>query len=187
MRSGQGSDAMKIDREELRKLVREALREALGGAGTTTSRSGAPAAVRSAEPPGQGDFQRQLRNAVARGKPAEITIAARSREDLDRFAREIATASAEPDIRAAILAGTIGFLPIGPAGPAAAPASPVAPPARTATGAAYEMKSGVLSEMKLVEIARTHKRIAVGADVVLTPLARDKARELKVELTRQKP
>ena len=56
-----------------------------------------------------------------------------------------------------------------------------------AAGGAYEIKSGVLTETKIVEIARTHKRIAVGADVVLTPLARDKARELKVELTRQKP
>ena len=49
------------------------------------------------------------------------------------------------------------------------------------------MKSGVLSETKVVEIARTHKRIVVGAEVVLTPLARDKAREMKVELKRQKP
>jgi hypothetical protein len=49
------------------------------------------------------------------------------------------------------------------------------------------MKTGVLSETKLVEIARSHKRIALGAEVVLTPLARDKAREMKVELTRQKP
>ncbi len=33
------------------------------------------------------------------------------------------------------------------------------------------MKSGVLSETKIIEIARIHRRIAVGADVVLTPLA----------------
>ena len=49
------------------------------------------------------------------------------------------------------------------------------------------MKTGVLSETRVVEIARTHRRIVLGAEVVLTPLARDKAREMKIELARQKP
>ncbi len=178
---------MKIDREELRKLVREALKEALGGGAVPAARQATPAPGAHAGTSGQGELQRLLRNAVSRGKPAEINVAMRSREDLDRFAREIAEASAEPDIKAAILAGAVGFLPVGPDEPASAPTTRAAPPARTGAGSVYEMKSGVLSEMKVVEIARTHKRIAVGAEVVLTPLARDRARELKVELTRQKP
>lgn len=178
---------MRIDREELRKLVREALREALGGGAAPPTRQAAPAQAAQAGMSGQGELQRLLRNAVSRGKPAEINVAMRSREDLDRFAREIASASAEPDIKAAILAGAVGFLPVGPAEPASAPTTRVSQPARITSGAVYEMKSGVLSETKVVEIARSHKRIAVGVDVVLTPLARDKARELKVELTRQKP
>ena len=55
------------------------------------------------------------------------------------------------------------------------------------SGGTYEIKSGVLTETKVVEIARSHRKILVGGGVVLTPLARDKARELKVEIERQKP
>jgi hypothetical protein len=54
-------------------------------------------------------------------------------------------------------------------------------------GGTYEVKSGVLSEPRIVEIARSHRKIILGAEVVLTPLARDKAREMRIELTRQKP
>ena len=49
------------------------------------------------------------------------------------------------------------------------------------------MKTGVLTETRVVEIARSHRKIVLGTEVVLTPLARDKAREMRLELTRQKP
>ena len=84
-------------------------------------------------------------------------------------------------MKAAILAGSVGFLPVG------APSAAVTVPQPKVSDATYEMQSGVLSETRLVEIARTHRRITLGAAAVLTPLARDKAREMKIELTRQKP
>lgn len=52
---------------------------------------------------------------------------------------------------------------------------------------AYRMDSGVLSEAKVVELGRGHTTILVGGGVVVTPLARDKAREMKLEIARQKP
>lgn len=179
----------RIDREDLRKLVREALKEALGGAGQVMRGQPPASPPGNGEKAGQGELQRLLRNALARGKPTEINVAMRSREDLDRFARDIAKASAEAEIKAAILAGTIGFLPVGPVAEAAppAPGRPMSPVQLTKGAAAYEVTFGVLSESRVVEIARSHRKIVVGAEVVLTPLARDKARELKVELTRQKP
>ena len=176
----------RVDREELRLLVREALREALG-----TGAKPAHAPVRTdapPPPPKAGDLVQSLHKAVSEGRRAEISVAVRSRDDLDRFARDIAEASAEPGIKAAILGGRVGFVPVGGATasappPAARPAAPSPAPA----GGTFEMKTGVLTETRVVEIARNHRRIVVGAEVVLTPLARDKVREMRLELARQKP
>jgi hypothetical protein len=180
---------MKIDREELRRLVREALREALGGTAPTAARAAPPpprsqAAAPAATARPEAGFAATLRAALAARRPARVAVSVRSSAELDGFARDVAADSSQPDLRAAIASGDLGFDLAG--GPAATQV-PSAAAKVASTGTPYEMKSGVLSETRIVEIARTHKRIAVGADVVLTPLARDKARELKVELTRQKP
>ena len=42
-------------------------------------------------------------------------------------------------------------------------------------------------ETKVRDAARAHAKIVVGVGVAITPLARDKARELKVQIERQKP
>ncbi|MCB1499958.1 MAG: hypothetical protein KDK07_09245 [Bauldia sp.] len=174
----------RIDREELRLLVREALREALGaGAKPATA-----AAKTSVPPPKANSLAAAIHRAVSAGRRAEIDVAIRSRDDLDRFARDIAEASAEPGIKAAILGGRVGFQPVGGVA-AAAPPPPGRPaaPGPAPAGGAFEMKTGVLTETRVVEIARSHRKIVLGTEVVLTPLARDKAREMRLELTRQKP
>jgi hypothetical protein len=172
----------KIDREELRTLVRQALKEALGGGAT-------PAAKTVAEPPPssapklaaepRASFAATLRAALAKGRPAHVAVPVKSADDLGLFARDIAEASGHPDLKAAILSGDIAFDIAGSLATSAAKA--------VAAPGAYEVTSGVLSETRIVEIARTHRKIVVGGDVVLTPLARDKAREMRIELTRQKP
>jgi hypothetical protein len=163
-----------IDREELRALVRQALKESLGPA------------IAVAPVVDQG-LAADLRAALARGKPAKVPVAAGTGADLDRFARGIAEACGDAEIKAAIVGGDVRFEPVQaaqPGKPAAAKAAPTQVPAK---GGAFEMTSGVLSEVKLVEISRTHSKILIGSDVVMTPLARDKARAMKVELVRQKP
>jgi len=156
-----------IDREELRALVREALKESL-------------AASASASTPAADGLARELRAALARERPARLSLSVGCSADLDRFAHGIAEACGDDTLRAAILAGDVRFELARTAVPAAKPPVP-------ARGGAFEMSSGVLSEAKIVEISRTHKKILIGSDVVMTPLARDKAREMKVELVRQKP
>jgi hypothetical protein len=180
---------MKIDREELRKLVREALKEALGEAVPAARTAPQPprsqaAPVAATARPAAG-FAATLRAALAQSRPARVAVSVRSSADLDRFARDIAEAASHPDLKAAIASGDLGFDLAG--GQAVARGGPTAATKAAAMGGTYEMTSGVLSEAKIDEIARTHKRIVVTGGVVLTPLARDKAREMKVELTRQKP
>ena len=160
----------KFDREELRTLVRQALKEALGAGAASKPTASVPAAPPPPQATGLGT--------AIRGGRKEIGVAVDTADDLARFARDVAEASADPTVKAAILAGNVRFVP---AGARAVPAAP------SQSASAYELKTGVLSETKLIEIAKSHRRIALGAEVVLTPLARDKAREMKVELTRQKP
>ena len=51
----------------------------------------------------------------------------------------------------------------------------------------YRLESGVLTEAKVAEIGRSHAKILISGEVAVTPLARDKARALKVTIERQKP
>lgn len=162
----------RIEREELRQLVRQALKEALGGAG-------APAASAPA-----GDLVGEMRDALRRGRPAKLAVAVATSADLDRFARAIAEAAGAADLKAAIAAGELRFeLAAG----AASPPPPAAGQAKAASGGTARIEAGILGEARLAEVARAHRKIVVGNDVVVTPLARDRARELKVEIVRQKP
>jgi hypothetical protein len=153
----------RIDRDELRSMVRQALKETLGAKGD------APAEA-------AGDLASEIKAALARGKPAKVKVAA----DPDTFARGILAAGEDSVLKKAILAGDIRFEIAGGAEPK--------PAAKGGTrGGSFHMESGVLGETKIVELARTHSKIVVGGDVVVTPLAREKARQLKVEIARQKP
>jgi hypothetical protein len=49
------------------------------------------------------------------------------------------------------------------------------------------LERGVLTESKVAELAGFHAKIIVGPEAVVTPLARDKARELKIAIERHKP
>ncbi len=172
----------KIDREELRALVRQALKDALGAGAAPAARSAGPIPTPPSALPRPDGADDALRRTLAEGR-GEVSVAVRTSDDLGRLARAVAEACAEPQIRTAILEGRVRFLPAG--GRPDTSAQPA--PQLRAPGAAYEMESGVLSETRLLAIARTHARINLGAGVVLTPLARDKAREMKIELARQKP
>jgi hypothetical protein len=157
----------RIDRDELRSMVRQALNETLGAKGD------APAET-------AGDLASEIRAALARGKPAKVGVAVRSASDLDQFARGIVAASEDAVLKKAILAGDVRFEIAGGAEPKTV--------AKGGTrGGSFHMESGVLGETKIVELARSHSKIVVGSDVVVTPLAREKARQLKVEIARQKP
>ena len=159
----------RIDRDELRQMVRQALKETLGAGGASGD----------SQPAG---LVAELRAALGRGRTATIAVAVRSAADLDRLARGLLDAGDHADLKAAILAGDIRFEP---AGEEVGQKKTVA---RSATKEdAGHFESGVLGETKIVELARSHRSILIGRKVVVTPLAREKARQLKIELVRQKP
>jgi hypothetical protein len=60
-------------------------------------------------------------------------------------------------------------------------------PAPAIKGGQFRIDQGMLNEMRIAEIGKQYSRVLVGPEVVVTPLARDRARELKLELVRSKP
>jgi hypothetical protein len=150
-----------IDKEELRQLVRDVLRSSLQG-------DGAPSA---SQPP--GNFIEAIRQALLPGGSGVVTVAA----ELDGFAREIVNAAAHEDLKSAIMTGRVTFK--------RKDASQGQPPVMK--GDQFRVDQGMLNEMRIAEIGKQYSRILVGPQVVVTPLARDRARELKLELVRTKP
>jgi hypothetical protein len=70
-------------------------------------------------------------------------------------------------------------------------AGPPLPQAASSAGAgrdgAHRFDGGVLGERQVAELGRKHARIVIGPGVAVTPLAREKAREIKVEIVRETP
>lgn len=149
--------------DDIRLMVRELLRELL------------PAVLGT----GQGLAERLRR--AARADRGEVSVPVRSDADLDAFARAVADASRDATTLEAIAGGRVRFRlentsPASPA-PAKAPA-----PARTEG----RIDAGVLSEKRVAELAKGHTRLILGPRVVLTPLGRDRARELGIEIVRSR-
>jgi hypothetical protein len=128
--------AERIDREELRLLIREALKEALG----TTS-----------QPP--------LREKDREGKGSTAQRASPSPSALSQHAGKSNAVSRSTGQERS---------------------------APTPNGE-YRLASGVLTEARVAEAGKTHRRIKIGAEVAVTPLARDRARQMKIEIVREKP
>ena len=153
-----------IDRDELRNLVRAVLR-------STLQDGAAPPA-----PPPSNTIER-IRAALLPGASGQVTVAG----DLTSFARDMVVAAAHEDIKAAIMSGRVVFASDGGDGMKArhGPDNPV-------VGGMPRIAEGILNEHRIMEIGKTHGKVVIGPEVVVTPLARDKARELKLELVRSK-
>ena len=154
-----------IDRDELRSLVRDVLRSAL------REQTGKVAVT----PP--GTLVERIRAAVLPGGDGRVLV----EDDLAGFARGIIAAAAHEDLKAAIMSGRVAFVRDETEATARRPAeNPVG------AGPGFRISDGILNEMRVAEIGRQHRRLVIGPEVVVTPLARDRARELKLELVRAK-
>ena len=149
-----------LSAEELRAAVRAVLREVLPDAGA------APA-----------------------GPSNEVVMATDA--DLTAFVRRVAALCEDPGQRAALLDGRHGFRLAG--------ASPglvtvAAQPPRPADAAASQpprptdvrIDRGAVTERTVVKAAADGTRLVLGRGAVLTPLARDKARSLGVEIEKER-
>ena len=151
-----------IDRDAIRAMVRQVLRDALPEA--VRERVTAEVAAKAA-PAAAGET----------GKVEEVSIA--SDADLQSFVRRIASLAADPKQREALQSGRIRFrlkrAHKAPQSEAAAPG-----------GGGERVDKGIVNERRVLAAAKAGKRLVVGKGVVVTPLARDKARQLGVQIER---
>jgi hypothetical protein len=153
-----------ISSHEIRQLVREALRELVPGGRAQPEAAG-------------GTLLSRLRAALSDDTRSSVEIRIDNASDLDAFARDLL--QAPEDIRVGILSGKIG-LSLAQRGQGAVSAAPVRP--RTS----HQIAKGVVTEIMVADIGKTSNRLIVGKGVVVTPLARDRAREMKIEIVRDR-
>lgn len=158
-----------LSSNEIRQLVREALRELLPAARSTPGAGGG------------GSLLSRLRSALSEAKPAPLEVRIDSAAELNAFARDLL--QAQEDVRVGILSGKIQF---GLAARGGGAAGVAAPAAAAAPRGPHQILKGVVTELMVAEIGKSHDRLVIGKGVVVTPLARDRAREVKLEIVRER-
>ncbi|MEK7862858.1 MAG: hypothetical protein AAB295_06285 [Chloroflexota bacterium] len=102
-------------------------------------------------------------------------VALRSDADLDAFVRALVRRSENPRNRMAILSGKVRFQL------AAAPA------ASASAAPAIRVEMGAVTERAVKEAAKAGARLVLSPRAVLTPMARDCARSLGIDIEKEKP
>jgi len=151
------------DSDALRALVREVLRELVPTARVPVAAAERPAAEPSA--------------------PRIEAVSVANDVELQAFVRRLVALSADPVAREALRTGRHGFRLANGCARRAGNGRAETGPAQS-TGA-ERIDKGVLSESKVIALARAGRTIVVGKRVAVTPLARDKARQLGVKLERE--
>jgi hypothetical protein len=144
--------------EDARELLRELLAEALNG-------SNGHAVAPQVPPPPVAAVHRPSTWEAPAGEVERVTLA--GDDDLNRFVRDLLTRAD----RDAILAGRVRFT-LGQ-GTTAAPSG------------ATRVERGAVTERTVAAAAKAGGRLVLGPRAVLTPLAREKARALGIEIERE--
>jgi hypothetical protein len=160
------------EREAARELIRELLAEAL--AAPNGNGHGGEAAPAVYPPPPVAAVHRPSTWAA----PAAEPVTLRGDEDLDRFVLALLARFEDAAQREAIRAGRVRFTLGGPAAPERG--------GTPAAGGAIHVARGAVTERKVAEAAKAGARLVLGPAAVVTPLAREKARALGIELERER-
>jgi hypothetical protein len=171
-----------IDRESMRRMVRDVLREALPeaikakGALRAAAEKAAVAASSAAHVAPAAKAAHSARPAPSDRQGAAEEVSLESDQDLTKFVRRLMQLLEDPTAREAIKTGRHQFK-------LKRPAVAVAPQVRP-TGTVEKIIKGVVKENTVVAAAKVGARLLIGKGVVITPLARDKARQLGVQIER---
>ena len=174
-----------LSHDEIRRMVRELLRDAVAAGGAPSPPETRPAAP--GQPPEVGGLSERVRAALSGGGGIEIAIAGDA--DLNAFARQVALCALERDLLGAIASNRVRFrLASGarPTAQAGMESDAARLPADRDDGA-YRWERGLLSETKVTEIARSHSKLVLGRQALLTPLAWDRVRSLGLQVVRMRP
>jgi len=110
------------------------------------------------------------------------TVVITSQGELDRAVRRILSDSMDPRLRGAIEHGELSFVLGAPTPPEGGGASPRE---RSGGGTVHRVDRGAVTEKHVRAAAQAGAVIMTAARVVVTPLAKDKARSLGVVITKE--
>jgi len=177
------SNRTAIDREALRGLIRQVLQDAVPAdlqqklSAALKSKAVAPKATKAAES-----------TASAEQRTENISIT--SDADLDRFVQRLLALLEDAGGRDALRSGRIKFR-LAKSGHRSSAAfkhpqreERHQPAAAPSTGG-HRIDKGLVAERHVVAAAKSGKKLTVAKGVVVTPLARDKARQLGVVIERE--
>jgi hypothetical protein len=122
---------------------------------------------------------KEERKAPAAAASSEHRVRIASDADLAAFAKQVLGLAADPNVQKRIAAGQYPFKLDGGQSPPPTAAPSSAGPAR--------IDKGVVTESALIKLPRGTRRLQIGAEVSVTPLARDKASSLGITIERMKP
>jgi hypothetical protein len=152
-----------VDREAIRALVRQVLRDAL------------PEAVREKIAAQAADAAAPKKKTEVRAAESEASkvegVAITTDAELAAFVRRVI------EEREAIQSGRLKFRLKRARKSAETESAP--------RGGSERIDKGIVTEKRVMAAAKAGKKLVVGKGVVLTPLARDKARQLGVEIERE--
>lgn len=168
---------MSINRDDLRALVGEVVREAVRDAKAAAKTPGPvavapPPAPAPAAPPTAAD-QMGLQPTgprAADGKIRTETVQLANDRDLDNFVRKLLRLFESPKTRADLKAGRLSFRLAGSA-------------RSSGGGAIHRIDTGAVTERQIAALAGG--TLVLGRKAVLTPLAREKARTLGIKIEKE--
>lgn len=161
---------MSIDRDALRQMVREVIREAVGD----LARPGPVAPVPPAPaPPPPAQAGPVATGPLAADERARVdTVRITSDRDLDVFVRNLLRLFENPKTRADLRQGRLSFR--------------LAGTDRPGPGASRRIERGAVTERQIADIAASGAALVLGPRAVLTPLARERARALGVTIHKER-
>ncbi|HEX2214509.1 MAG TPA: hypothetical protein VHH12_13885 [Mycobacterium sp.] len=160
---------MSIDREQLRQLVREVVREAVGDLAPSARPPSPPTPITPPRPPA-GPVPTGPLAADERARTDTVRIA--TDRDLDVFVRNLLRLFENPKTRADLRQGRLNFR--------------LASTDSRGPGASRRVERGAVTERQVAEIAESGASLVLGPRAVLTPLARERARALGVTIHKER-
>jgi hypothetical protein len=170
------SERPAIDREAIRTLVRQVLRDLLPDG--VKSKSAAPASPAMSGTVSPVSAPPASAAVAESGGVVEVSLATDS--ELNAFVRGLAGAFADGRVREAVLGGRRRFI-LKRRGKHDAGAGPT----EAGRGESERVAKGVVTERAVAMAAKAGRRLVLAKGVVMTPLARDRARALGVSIERE--
>jgi len=154
-----------IDRDQLRALVREVVRDAVSGV-LPPPESTAPAAPPPPQPPvATGPL-------AADEKTRTDNVRISTDQDLEAFVRQLLRLFENPKTRADLRNGRLSFR--------------LAGNGSVAHAATHRIDTGAVTERHVADMAASGGVLVLGRKAVLTPLAREKARSLGITIQKER-